>query len=87
VTLRKRVLIALLASIVVAAVLLAVLEATNSKAVFLLQFPGFYLCALIWGIHGSSESKALEFSVFAVANALVYWPFLFGLSFLRRTKV
>jgi hypothetical protein len=86
VTLRRRVLTSLTASILAAVLLLAVERATNSKALFALQFPGFLVAASIWGIHSGPENPVTGYMVSCAANALVYWPIAFGLSFLFRRK-
>jgi len=86
VTLRRCILTSLIASVVVSVLLLAVEHATNSKALFILQFPGFFACVMIWGVHGGPENPAVGYLVFGAANALVYWPLVFGLSFLFRNK-
>jgi hypothetical protein len=86
VAVRRRLLISFLASIVAAVVLLIVERATNSKLLFLLQLPGFFAFASIWGIHSGPENHAVGYIVFGGANALVYWPIAFGLGFLFRRK-
>lgn len=86
VALRRRILTSLLVSVAVSVLLLAVERATNSKALFTLQVPGFFACVMIWGIHSGPESPAVGYLVFGAANALVYWPLVFGLSFLFRRK-
>jgi hypothetical protein len=71
----------------VAAVILLIVErATNSKLLFLLQLPGFFVFASIWGIYSGPENHVAGYMVFAAANALVYWPIAFGLWFLFRRK-
>jgi hypothetical protein len=75
----------LIVSIVAAVILLAAEEATNSKALFFPQLPGYFAAIAIWGVHGG-ERNAAVFIVFSAANALVYWPIVFGLSFLLRNK-
>jgi hypothetical protein len=69
-----------------AVILLVVERATNSKLLFLLQLPGFFAFASIWGIHSGPENRVAGYMVFAAANALVYWPIAFGLGFLFRRK-
>jgi len=86
VTIRSRVLLSLIAGIVAAILLLVVERATNSKALFLLQLPGFFACACIWGIHSGPDNPLVGYLVFGAANAVGYWPIAFGLSFLVRRK-
>ena len=57
-----------------AVLLLAIEKATKSKALFLLQLPGFVASAGIWGVHSSPENPVAGFVVFSAANALAYWP-------------
>jgi hypothetical protein len=61
-------------------------KATNAKALFLLQLPGFFASVSIWGVHSGPENPVAGFIVFYAANALVYWPVVFGLTFLFRNK-
>jgi hypothetical protein len=74
-------------SIAAAVVLLAIQKATNTKALFLLQLPGFVASVSIWGVHSGPENPVAGFIVFSAANALVSWPVVFGLSFLLRNKL
>ncbi len=79
----SRIIATLAASIVLSSTLLLLERATESKALFLLQLPGFLACVLIWGVHLGPEDPAVSTTiVFGAANATVYWPILFGLSFL-----
>jgi len=82
----KRILISVLASILLSVLLLLLERATASEALFDLQFPGFYACVLIWGVHSGPDNPAIGFMVFGAANALAYWPLCLGLSFLFRRK-
>jgi hypothetical protein len=50
----KRLFLSLVASIVIAALLLAATYVTKSKVLFLLQMPGYLVCALLWGVHSSA---------------------------------
>jgi len=81
----KRIVTSLIASILLSAVLLLLERVTASTALFDLQFPGFYACVLIWGVHSSPDNPAIGYLVFGAANALAYWPLCFGLSFLFRS--
>ena len=82
----KRILTSLLASTLLSAVLYLLEIATASKALFDLQFPGFYACVLIWGVHSSPDNPAVGLMVFVATNALAYWPLCLGLSFLFRKR-
>jgi len=82
VTLRKRVFAALAISISAAVVLLMVGRASDSKVLFVPQLPGFWLFSVLWGIHSGKGNSLCGLIVFRAANAVVYWPIAFGLSFL-----
>ena len=84
--LRRRVFTTLIVSVVASVLLLGVEHATGSKTLFDLQLPGFFACVLIWGVHSGPENPAVGYLVFGAANALVYWPLVFVLSFLLRHK-
>jgi hypothetical protein len=79
---RKRIAASLFVSILVSAVLLLVEHATGSKALFAMQLPGFFACVRIWGIRSFADYPVIAFLVFTGVNALIYWPVIFGLSFL-----
>jgi len=82
--LSKRIITSFIASAVLSAVLYLLEITTSSNALFDLQFPGFYACVLIWGVHSSPDNPVIGYIVFGAANALAYWPLCFGLSFLFR---
>ena len=84
--LSKRIITSFIASAVLSAVLYLLEIATASNALFDLQFPGFYACVLIWGVHSSPDNPVVGLTVFGGANALAYWPLCFGLSFLFRKR-
>ena len=81
----KRIITSFIASAVLSAVLYLLEITTSSNVLFDLQFPGFYACVLIWGVHSSPDNPAIGYLVFGAANALAYWPLCFGLSFLFRS--
>ncbi len=72
----------LLVSVGVSALLFVLLVVTRSKFIFLLQLPGFYASASIWGIHSAPTNEAVGALVFGWVNAIAYWPFVFAFSFL-----
>lgn len=68
------------------AILLLILEKhSRSEILMYAQFPGFIVFASIFGVHGGSN-EIVEKSVWVGANALVYWPLIFALSFLIKRK-
>lgn len=81
-SLSRRNLITLIASILLSTALLILERATESKVLLTLQFPGFFACIRIWAIHSWPENPAKWMIVFGAVNALVYWPIIFALSFL-----
>jgi len=81
----KRIIASFIASAVLSAVLYLLEITTSSNALFDLQFPGFYACVRIWGVHSSPDNPAIGVIVFGGANALAYWPLCLGLSFLFRS--
>jgi len=80
----RRIVTSLVVSVLISAALLLLERATASKVLFELQFPGFFACACIWGIHSGPDNPAVGMIVFGTVNALVYWPMCLGLSFLFR---
>jgi len=82
----RRMITSLIGSILLSAALLLLERATSSQLLFELQFPGFFACVCIWGVHSGPDNPALGVIVFGAANALVYWPVCLGLSFLFRRK-
>jgi hypothetical protein len=84
VTKRKRLLLSLLVSIVIAVLLVIAGQMSHSKGLLVAQMPGLGAFAMIWGIHSSFTPVA--WAVWIAANALVYWPIIFALSFLIRNK-
>jgi len=67
-TLRKRALIWLTVSISAAVLLLLLEKATYSKALFLLQMPGFVATVSIWGVHSGRLNPVAVFIVFSGAK-------------------
>ncbi len=84
--LQKRVLLSLVASLAVAVLLLFVGQLTQSKVLFMMQLPGFYAFASIWGIHSGQWNSVAAYSVWVATNALSYWPIIFCLTFFIRNK-
>jgi hypothetical protein len=82
----KRLFLSLIVSIATAVLLLELEKATNSKALFYPQLPGYFAFVSIWGVHSGEGNSVEGLMVFCVANALVYWPVVFGLNFLLRNK-
>jgi hypothetical protein len=78
----KRVLASFFASILVSAILLAVEHATESKTLFEMQLPGLFACVRIWGIRSVADYPVVGLLVLTGVNALIYWPVIFGLTFL-----
>jgi hypothetical protein len=83
--LRNRVLVSLAVSIGLAILLLIVEEFSQSELFFYAQWPGFFVVASVFGMHGGGPEIAKE-SLWVGVNALAYWPLLFALSFLIKTK-
>lgn len=83
--LRNRVLLSLAVSIVLAILLLILEGHFPSDLLMYAQFPGFITFALIFGVHGG-YNEIPEMSIWVGANALVYWPLMFTLSFLIKRK-
>lgn len=81
-TLGKRIVATLVASFLVSAALQLLERATESKTLFVLQFPGVLACFYIWGLHSGPENPAVWMIVVGAVNALAYWPLIFLLSFL-----
>jgi hypothetical protein len=85
----KRAFLALAASVVLACLLFA-LQIVNRhvelKLLFLTQLPGWWMWVSLWGVHGSPTNKIGAYCIYIAANALAYWPIVFGLSFLIPSK-
>ena len=81
----QRLFLSLLASFVVAALLLVALQITDSTVLFLPQVPGFFACAMLWGVHSGFTAASWIFWV--GTNTLAYWPLLFGASHLIRKRL
>jgi hypothetical protein len=81
-SLSKRIAASLFVSILVSGVLLLVEHVTGSRALFVMQFPGFFACVRIWGIRSFADYPMIALLVCDGVNALIYWPVIFGLSFL-----
>jgi hypothetical protein len=86
VRLRHRILSSLAASAAVSLTLSILWRIIESRALQVVQFPGWFACVLIWGVHGGPENPLAWYAVFSAANVLVYWPIIFGLSFLLKGK-
>ena len=85
-TLGKRLLLSLVASIGLSILLFLLERATNSKTLFLLQIPGLYASIGMWGVHSGPDNPAVGVIVFGGADALAYWPITFGLSYLLKRR-
>ena len=84
-SMQKRVVVSLAVSVGLAILLLVLGNRSQSELLFYAQWPGFVAVASVFGIHGGWPESA-EKSVWAGVNALTYWPLLFALSFLIKTK-
>lgn len=80
-----RILLSLVVSIGLAILLLVLTKHFPSKLFMYAQWPGFIAFASLFGVHGG-YNEITEKSVWVGANALVYWPLLFALSFLIKRK-
>lgn len=84
-SMQKRVIVSLAVSVCLAILLLVLGNSSQSELLFYAQWPGFLTIASIFGMHGGGN-PTVEKSVWAGVNALAYWPLLFALSFLIKTK-
>jgi hypothetical protein len=80
--------LSLLGSTTASVILLLGLRAADARALaiakplFIFQFPGFVACASIWGLHSGDGDMIRVSLVWCAANAVAYWPVIFGVSYL-----
>jgi hypothetical protein len=77
----RRFTLSLLVSIGLSILFLILLLLTHSRFMFLLQFPGYYASASLWGVHPGSSNAAVAALLFGWVNAIAYWPIVFACSF------